>query len=394
MRSRVVKTLAGGFLAAMLFSSAYAEDVAQEEAQKTVRASIVKNTNVSSYIDVGMLSSQLWGFMNWWPVVELDMTKYDQYLVSLFSQLKGAGINQIYLSFGQIAGIDALLKDGVGSSTDDVICRMMIDFPGAFQELVKQAHLAGIKVILSFGGENGTSMTICKAGQTPQGQAQKLVSAVQKFSLDGVDFDIENTFFSKSNPDTISQTFFKTLYQQLSTLGKTSTLTVMGGIYDWPLGYLKGLFFDSTGKGIVSQLFHYLNLMLYSQTQYYLDANHPTWGIEQWLNLIGKQNSGMIQIGFEDAIDYSKPATSAGGTYTITTTNPGTAAAQIYIQLLQKLTQDGYPVNFGPTFFWPDNNRTAPGTWRRYQAITQNGKIIVKFAADRMQTFHDKIVSG
>lgn len=176
-------------------------------------------------------------------------------------------------------------------------------------------------------------------------------------------------------------------------INKTSTLTIEGGIQDWPLNFLKELFYDAQNQLIFPQLFNSLNLMLYSQTQYYLDANNPTWGIEQWLNLIGIQNAGMLSIGFEDAVNYAAAAASAGETYNLQTTDPGIAAAEIYLQLLQKLQNDGYPATLGNPFFWPDNNRHASGTWSRYEALTQNGKVTVKFAADVMKSFYTALKS-
>jgi hypothetical protein len=89
------------------------------------------------------------------------------------------------------------------------------------------------------------------------------------------------------------------------------------------------LFYDANGNMIFPQLFTSLNLMLYSETQYYIDARNPSWGIEQWLDLIGHSNAGLLHIGFEDAVNYSQAAASAGETYVIDTTNPGVAAAEI-----------------------------------------------------------------
>lgn len=363
--------------------------------EKTLTATvpITSITGTACYLDLGVLSSQLWGFMEWWPVTQLNMTMYDQYLNSLFSQLKAAGINQINLSFTQFASIDALINQGQGGSQYDVIVQMMVSFPGALEELIREAHAFGLRVDLSFGGENGTDMQICKSGQTPGGQAQKLVQFMQTYAIDAVDFDIENTLFTSANSASIAQGFFKSLKQMLQMQNKTSTLTIEGSIQDWPLNYLKFLFYDSNNQLVFPQLFDSLNLMLYSQTQYYLDANDPSWGIEQWIDLLGRQNAGMIAIGFEDAVNYASPSASAGGKYVLDTTNPGIAAAEIYIQLLQALATSGYPTNLAEPFFWPDNNRHASGTWSRYQAINTKGKITVKFAADVMSAFYTKLTS-
>lgn len=366
---------------------------APEKASAATTTPIWAINGTACYLDLGEISSELWGFMEWWPVTQLNMTKYDQYLTSMFSQLKAAGVNQIDLAFTQISSIDALLNNGQGGSQYDVIAQMMISFPGALQELIREAHAFGFRVDLAFGGENGTEMQICGPGETPQGQAQKLVQFMQMYNIDAVDFDIESTLFTSANSAPVAQAFFRTLKQMLQMQNKTSTLTIEGSLQDWPLNFLKELFYDANNQLIFPQLFSSLNLMLYSETQYYIDASNPTWGIEQWIDLLGTQNAGMITIGFEDAVNYASPSASAGGKYVFDTTNPGIAAAEIYMQLLQALAAAGYPTNLGEPFFWPDNNRHASGTWSRYQAINKNGQVTVKFAADVMSAFYQKLKS-
>lgn len=346
------------------------------------------------YIDMGLLSAQLWEFMVYYPDQYLDMAKFDQYLGSLYSQFTAAGINQINLSFAQIGSIDSLVNGGQGSATDDVIAQMMATFPGALEKLISKAHSVGIKVDLAFGGENGASMKIAGAGQTVQGQAQKLVQLVEKLQLDSLDFDFESTAFTNANSPEDAQAFFLAIKQGLQGKNKPISLTVMGSLHDWPLNFLKELFFDQSGNLIFTTLFDDLNLMLYSQTEYYIDANNPSWGIEQWIDLMGRSNVSRIHIGFEDNVNYANPNASAGGTYQIDTTNPGTAAAEVYMQLLQQLAQDGYPNQLGQTFFWPDINHHAPGTWSRYQVITNQGNISVNFNTDVIQAFYNKLTSS
>lgn len=348
--------------------------------------------NHGCYIDIGSLSYQ--GFMLWYPEEKLDTLKFDQYLGSLFTQLKYSGITKIYLSFAQLASIDILLNDGAGAPIGDVVARMMIELPGGLKELIRIAHLNGMRVDLSFGGEAANAMKICGPGETPQGQAEKLVLFMQNYNIDGLDFDLENTLFTNANPKSISVPFFKTLFNLLSSQGKTSTLTIMGSIADWPKNYLKPLFYDASNRLIVDQLFHRINLMLYSATQYYLDADDPTWGIQQWLDLVGHDKASLLSIGFEDNINYCRPQASAGGAYVVDPNDPGIAAAQIYSQILATLQARGYPTNFSPPFFWPDNNRHDPGTWSRYQAITQNGRTSVKFSPQMMKSFYLKMLSS
>ncbi|HSX04264.1 MAG TPA: glycosyl hydrolase family 18 protein [Rhabdochlamydiaceae bacterium] len=350
------------------------------------------SSKIGCYIDMGSLSAQLWNFMEYYPVQQLNMTKYGQYLNSLFTQLTQSGINLVFLSFAQLSGIDSLLAGGANASSDDVIGQMMVTFPGALQAFIQSAHQNGINVNLSFGGENGSSMKIVGSNETASGQAQKLVQFMQSFQIDSVDFDFESTQFTTANSPQDAVSFFTALHQGLKALNKTLALTIMGSLSDWPRNFLKMLFYDQNGNLIFFSLFDELNLMLYSQTQYYIDANNVSWGIEQWLDLLGTKNSASaIHIGFEDAVNYASPSASAGGMYVLDTTNPGTAAAEIYKQLQQKLAQDGYASNLGEPFFWPDINHVAKGTWSRYAPITTGGMITVNFDTDVMQAFYAKL---
>lgn len=347
-----------------------------------------------SYIDLGVINGQLWSCMDYWPEQKVNMTKLDQYFNSLLSQLKTAGINQIELSFAQIGGIDNLINGGVGAPSDDVISAMLSTFPGAMQELVTLAHAQGMKVDLSFGGEIATSMQICKSGETPEGQAQKLIQFMDQFKIDAVDFDIESPAFSQVNSASTVQAFFTALHAGLSAEGKAVTLTAMGSINNGPNGFLREVFYDSNNQPIFNQMFDGLNLMLYSTTEYYINAktSYGDWSIESWIDLVGRQNTSKIHIGFEDGINYASPSSSADGSYNIDTQDSGTAAAEIYEQVLQQLKKDGYPTNFGEPFFWPEYTKHAAGTTNRYQAIVgADGKITVNFDVGMMEAFFEKM---
>lgn len=377
-----------------LITTTLASDISMLISDAGVTTPVITTGLQSCYLDIGSLSAQLWQFMVYYPNQFLDMTKYDQYLNSLFSQFVAAGVNQVNLSFAQIGSIDSLINNGQGAPSDDVIAQMMVSFPGALEELITRAHAVGIKVDLAFGGENGASMKIAGAGETAQGQAQKVVQIVQNLNLDALDFDFESTAFTNANSPTDARAFFTTLKQGLQGQNKPIVLTIEGSIQDWPLNFLKELFYDTSGNLIFNSLFDGLNLMLYSQTQYYIDANNVTWGIEQWLDLLGRSNASMIHIGFEDGVNYADPNASAGIKYQIDTSKSGTAAAEVYLQLLQQLAQDGYPNQLGQPFFWPDINHHAAGTWSRYQAITNQGNISINFDTDVMQDFYNKLTSS
>jgi len=220
---------------------------------------------------------------------------------------------------------------------------------------VDTAHQAGICVDIAFGGEDASGLKICGVGETATGQAQKLAQFMDNYGFDSVDFDLEDTgavTFAKENTNAEQREFFEELQKALAPKGRSVILTIEGAT-SWAK-VLDALFYDNAGNPIFKDLFNGLNLMLYSQTEYYIDANNVTWGIDQWMDIIGKESAAMIHIGFEDHVPYENPGASAGEHYHITTTNRGTAAAQVYQQLGVKLQADGYPSQLGSPFWWPD----------------------------------------
>ena len=183
-------------------------------------------------------------------------------------------------------------------------------------------------------------------------------------------------------------TFFQDLHTELSEAGKKMTLTSCLGIAQWPQGALKQLFFDNDNKPIFTTLFDGLNMMAYGgNNQYWLDPSNISWGIEQWLTIIGPQNAGMMNIGFDDAVAYESSSANAGSyQYTITPgSSRGEAAAQFYIQLQQQLLNDGYPTLLGQPFFWPDQS-IEPNGESRYG--TNGDKSNLSPSACRIFTIH------
>ncbi|MFS8564069.1 MAG: hypothetical protein LVR00_07055 [Rhabdochlamydiaceae bacterium] len=75
-------------------------------------------------------------------------------------------------------------------------------------------------------------------------------------------------------------------------------------------------------------------------------ATTNTWGIEQWIDLIGgPQFAYMISLGLEDNIPYQTPGANANpaNDYTIKPgSTAGEGAAQVYLQLVAQLMKDGY----------------------------------------------------
>lgn len=344
-------------------------------------SNLVHIQGLTCYLDLGAMNKEMQEFMIWWPKSKLERSKYNQYLKSLLSQLKASGVNQINLYSAQIASIDALVNNGIGGPPYDVVVQSLQNYPDALNALIYQAHGFGMKVAISFGGANGNAMQICNAGETPEGQAEKLVSFMKTYQLDAVDFDLGYGVFSAANSTDVFRNFFSTLFQTLSKQDKQSFLTVNGLVADWPKEILQNLF---------PVAFHGLNLKLYSKTHYYLDANNPKWGLEQWLDLLGQENASFIHIGFQDGLEYAKGNSSAGRTYKIDTSNNGIAAAEVYIQVMEQLHNNGYPTSFGDPFFWPDNNSNAS----RYQAIGSKDKVSVKFAAEVMNAFFLKLTTS
>lgn len=293
----------------------------------------------------------------------LNVDAYQKYLNSVFSRMKEAGMNQVNLSFAQIASIDPLLSGDYCDSKDPFVVVLNNEkflgpkgtYVDMLQFYVDTAHQAGIRVDIAFGGQDASGLKICQAGETASGQAEKLAQFMDKYGFDSVDFDLEDTgaeTFVKENTAAEQREFFQTLQKTLASKGRSVILTIEGAT-SWAT-VLGALFKDDAGNPIFNNLFNGLNLMLYSQTQYYIDANNATWGIEQWMDIIGKESASKIHIGFEDNVPYENPTASAGEPYHITTSNRGAAAAQVYQQLCLKLQADGYPSDLGSPFWWPD----------------------------------------
>lgn len=322
----------------------------------------------ATYFDMGIFNENsfiTYPAENNWQAT-LDKEAFDKYLESLFKSFKDAGINEMFLSFAQLGDIDALLNGGHGDGVNvaaDSICKWL-QVPGALEEFMKVAHENGIKVNVAMGGEaaNANNWTLLQPGQTAEGQAHKLAEFMRKFGIDGLDFDIEGGFFDNNSPADIDK-FLKALHSELSADGKKMSITVPGSIHVWPESTLKSLFHPDSG-GNIFDYFDDINLMLYGSTdgEYYIDVDGD-WGIENWLDIIGKENSSRLHIGFQDMTNYANESKYSPAGDPSHSSNPwdirpgstaGEAAAQIYHQLREKLGADGYPTDFGNPFWWPD----------------------------------------
>ncbi len=366
----------------------------------------IQSVGDSSYMDFGMsFGSNIWGFITYPPpnyTGVLNEEKMGVYLGSLFSQMKASGQNTIDLAFAQLDNIDAY-NSGNFQGTDtsyDVVMGLLsslqknqVDVPGYpdfLSYFVSQAHSSGMKVDLSFGGgvaTDGSFKILQKAGETYQGQAMKLADFMKKYDIDGVDFDIEDpTALSSQKPDSTGQdvfSFFSALHSALEGTGQTMSLTTMLG-QSWRSTFSEFLSHFTT-------YFDGLNLMAYSDSQFWLDPDTPAgdpnqgWTIEDWIDAIGKQNAGMIHLGFDDGVPYSQQGAN-GGQYSFQIqpgSSDGQAAAQIYLQVLDQLKKDGYPA-LGQPFFWPAAD-VEPGGKSRYAPTASGG---ANFVSQAMQDFY------
>lgn len=301
--------------------------------------------------------------MHYWSLTTPKLI--ETYMQNLVSQFSDAGITDISLAFAQLNNIDELLNPNANpSATEDLFGYILKNYSEVLPGLVKAAHDEGLKVHLSFGGQNASqaNVQICMGNQTPQGQASKFIQFLNQYQLDGMNFDIEGAsanLFVSENEKTLLP-FIQSLHQGLQAANKRLTLTTEAS--HGVLTTLKSLFFNQNNQPIFASLFDGLYLMTYdSGERYYIDANdnegpanQVDWGLQTWIDAVTKGNACYIHTGFQDATAYEKPSSSAGKVYTITTQDRGAAAAQIMQQVKQTLSQNQYPQSLGGGFWWPD----------------------------------------
>lgn len=346
----------------------------------------------SCYVDMGKFyGTDVWNCIDWSQTPgRINAQELQQgFFGKFFDQLKNEHVTKIDLSFAQMADIQNLCNDSYGSSSFHLHHQPPYrssdsfgpvfhaqDSSGAFTKppygvfdftqsppqqiapnflsyMVQYAHQQNppIKVDLSIGGADAGGAD-WKLPYDPITSAKSLSDFMNNMGLDSVDFDIENhDIFQQNTSDDLS-TFFKQLHSNLSLQGKESTVTLMGGA-------LSDGAYDPVTKGF-SGKFDSINLMLYSNSQYYLNAKENTqWlGVEAWLDETHIDPS-KLHIGFYDAIHYETPGASADGAkYKIKPgSSRGEAAAQIYQQLCHQLHQDGKlqpGQSLGDPFFWID----------------------------------------
>jgi glutamine synthetase len=269
----------------------------------------------------------------------------DNLFKSLSAELQAQDISQVYLSFAQLSSLDCYHDNDFEShpvSPNDIIATQMKVFKDAqiagtmdpelnyLRMLVDGFHKYGIKVNLAFGGGNAGAAEFTIAPDS----GHKLADIVNNYGIDGVDFDIESVLPQDSVK--ALKAFFADFRKNAQ--GKHLTITVMMGIQDWPRGCLEELFTD------FNELFDGVNLMAYSNSEYYLDAVNDSWGMTSWIDIVGKNNTHKISIGFFDRVPYEKAEPRE---------KRGASAAYTYSKLVGDLHDLGYPANFRAPFWWP-----------------------------------------
>jgi hypothetical protein len=311
----------------------------------------------SCYIDMGVFYGYVQSnFMVWWPEpVHINQQKLDDFLSPLLNQLTRDGIQNIEFSFTQLTDIEFLLNGESGTPTDKITDIFKDNYPvgetqkNLFEYFIQSAHDHLIQANLSYGGAIATDKDWTLRG-SPDEQAQMLADLMKKYNLNAVDFDIESAAIMQENQVGDVRLFFKTLHSELSqeSPARKITITVMGDAGYWAGNVLKPLFSE------FDQMFDGVNLMLYSDTQYYLDAYNPTWGMDTWLGYVS--NPAQINIGFFDQIAYENPDASAGQHYKVAGLTRGQAAARIFLDMLAELKLS--PSQVGSPFWWTNNPTT------------------------------------
>lgn len=317
----------------------------------------------------------IWNLVNWQvtpPVINTEAL--NQYIDTIATNMKNNGQTNVAFNFAQLASIDALTSSTPWNSSfsaNDSIGMMYKSIPGIQQNLltpiVQRFQQDGLTTSLSFGGatagDNDWSIGQGPNAQNPayaSAQADKLATWVQQMGFSGVDFDIESDDYSTVNPPDCVTSFFSELSTKLNH-NPPMTLTVLGALANTQAGGMYATFFQPSSANF-NNWFDGINLMCYNG-QFYLDPTNPSWGIEGWINAIGKTNAAKLHIGFSDEgfgqpggycqancpDDWSQYGIPDG-------TSSGTAAAMIYSYIIKKLENDGYISNangIGQPFWWP-----------------------------------------
>lgn len=277
-------------------------------------------------------------------------------LQGLQSQVFTAGANlQDIIKEAQVAVPNASIDQA------DTFMQWISSNPEQFKQFADLAHQNGVKIDLSFGGALAAGSQFTIPGD-PTDTATNLHNFMTEYGIDSVDFDIEQGFPTDPTSSDNFRTFFSTLHSlcQEDSPAKTVLLTSEGGVAANAQGMLKALFQDNQGNPIFNKMFDGLNLMLYSDTDYYVSATNQTYGIQGWMDVIGAKNdpsiAQKIHLGFDDGVNYMN-GSEDGENKPISAASNGQAAAMRYEQVLETLKSNGYSTNLGGILVWPDMNK-------------------------------------
>jgi hypothetical protein len=372
---------------------------------------IVPMPGMSCYFDMGAFAASVLSEGNAFITNGIIQPALDVYFTSLFHTMSINGQKHIILGFAQLDSIDVYYNPVASSAIDpnDSIAALIVNpsymnlkdlnssvvFSNLLNYICYYAHQKRITVTISFGGPSSdpsTSYQIVnlQAGETYQGQVQKLIQFMINTGLDGIDFNFQNIPFVAGTPSfsgmSVDSTgakfvdFFNFLAMPAKLSNKNVSLTVATATIYVPV-------FQP-----IMDNFSCLNLMAYNfqiGTLYYLDPQTPEpkldWAtIDPWIQAYGigiPQNIQQINIGFQDAVPYASQGAN-GGWYEEYTIQPGSsngsAAAQLFNQLQSILNvQLGYP------FFYPGANVSS-----RYVPIAGNAS---NFTSQFMIDFYESL---
>ncbi|MBN2479914.1 MAG: hypothetical protein JXA94_06775 [Parachlamydiales bacterium] len=300
---------------------------------------------------------------------------------AIFKALNQDGSDEICLSFAQICDIANLLTaKGSYTPSDKVLEVLMYGTPPnlAYNKPIFNAETStlsdlnilqymlsyastkyNIKIDLSLGGAAASALDYA-FNEDPKKAALDLVNFMNAYNIQDVDFDLENIEGFMTNGSDKILTFFQTLKSLLAKENKKIYLTLLGDTTKGPNGPLKPIFdnFDTYVDGV--------RLMLYSNSQFYLDADNKNYGINLWIDAV--KGPSKLSIGFFDMIAYENPQLTdpdydekqKDGFYSDFPKNPtrGQAAVWIYKKVASQLKLNFE--NFQKPFIWTNVPQNIP----------------------------------
>lgn len=315
----------------------------------------------------------IWNYVDWSvtpPVMNQD--QINTYIAGVAASMKAVGVSCINLNFAQLANINALTSSTPWAeqfSPDDSIGMMYKSTAGVEQNLqemfIRGFQENGLQTTLTFGGAtaDATDWAIATPTSSAASQATTLANWAQSMDIANLDFDIESTAFTTANQEGDITSFFTTLTTACNHQ-PTTTLTVLAGTSNAQPGGLYQTFFQPSASNF-NDWFDGINLMCYNGSFYLDPLNNDivSWGLENWVDIIGTANAHKMSVGFSDELIYSAATCGSGpvgwSQYGINLlgTPSGVAAAKIFLYNANKMVADGKIANITdlrPPMLWPD----------------------------------------